>query len=114
MEFNMQYKKELIRDINELWPFYGVEIPRSMKCVDAVPSDEGIRSYRTGQDDQDYPFWDSVTFESDFLRVKFTARGRPLFTIKIEEMVFEEYPEIPSDFKQIQKELDFVRGICAL
>ena len=77
----MDYRKQLIKDMDDTWPFYGVSIPKTMKCEDGEISEAG-EEYYSGDESSEGCFWKTAEFYGKFVNVGFSAkekfRGGPI------------------------------------
>ena len=77
----MDYNRQLIKDIEDTWPFYGVSIPKTMKCEDGEISEAG-EEYYDGDSSSEGCFWESAEFFGRYVNVGFSAkekfRGGPI------------------------------------
>lgn len=109
----MDYRKQLIKDMDDTWPFYGVFNPKSMKCTDGEISDAGVEFY-DGEDNPEGVYWKSAEFIGDFILVNFDCkekfRGGPV-KIKLENIAFISHPRDMDDVKVLMEELQFVTEV---
>lgn len=105
----MNYSKELMKDIDALWPFYGTGIPKTVRCTDICASERGI-AYLSGDDDAiDAAYWSAAVFTGKYIDVKFFCSekfGR--ICISLGDMQVAKFPA-KNDI--LIEELDFVKQV---
>lgn len=109
----MDYRRQLIKDMEDTWPFYGVSIPKTMKCEDGEISEAGEEFY-DGDESSEGCFWKSAEFIGDFILVNFDCkekfRGGPV-KIKLSNLAFVSHPKDMDDVKVLMDELKFVTEV---
>ena len=109
----MDYRKQLIKHMDVMWPFYGVSIPKTMKCSDGEISDAGVEFY-DGDESSEGCFWESAEFIGDFILVNFDCkekfRGGPV-KIKLRNLSFVSHPRDMGDVKVLMDELQFITEV---
>lgn len=108
----MDYRRQLIKDMADTWPFYGVSIPKTMKCEDGEISEAG-EEYYGGDESSEGCFWESAEFYGKFVNVGFSAkekfRGGPL-KIGYDFLSIQD-PNNARDLKTLIDELAFVKEV---
>lgn len=109
----MDYRRQLIKDMADTWPFYGVSIPKTMECTDGEISEAGEEFYG-GDESSEGCFWESAEFIGDFILVNFDCkekfRGGPV-KIKLRNLSFVSHPRDMGDVKVLMDELQFVTEV---
>lgn len=109
----MDYNRQLIKDMDDMWPFYGVSIPKTMKCTDGEISEAGEEFY-DGDNSSEGCFWESAEFIGDFILVNFDCkekfRGGPV-KIKLRNLSFVSHPRDMDDVKILMDELQFITEV---
>jgi hypothetical protein len=108
----MDNRRQLIKDMEDTWPFYGVSIPKTMKCEDGEISEAGEEFY-DGDESSEGCFWETAEFYGKFVNVGFSAkekfRGGP---IKIGyDFLSIQDPNSTRDLKTLIDELTFVKEV---
>lgn len=108
----MDYNRQLIKDIKDTWPFYGVSIPKTMKCEDVDISEAGVEYY-DGNESSEGCFWESAEFYGKFVNVGFSAKeGFRGGSIKIGYYFLSiKDPNDARDIKTLIDELAFVEEV---
>lgn len=110
----MNVEKEMIKDIESVCPFYGVDIPETISCSGVEPSEAGYDYYENDNSSADGMFWDHASFEGEFISAGFTCKlSRRVmgYDIELDDFDITETPSSPKEFDVLIKELDFVKQV---
>lgn len=110
----MNVEKAMVKDIEEICPFYGVDFPKTISCSRVEPSKSGYNYYEDETSDADGMLWNYASFEGEFIYAGFTCKlSRHVmgYEIELDDFDITETPSSPKEFETLIKELDFVKQV---
>ena len=112
----MNVEKEMVKDIEEICPFYDVDFPKTISCSRVEPSKDGYNYYEDETSDADGMLWNYASFEGEFIYAGFTCKlSRRVmgYEIELDDFDITETPSSPKEFETLIKELDFVKQVLS-
>ena len=110
----MNVEKAMVKDIEEICPFYGVDLGGSRTITREEPSKSGYNYYEDETSDADGMLWNYASFEGEFIYAGFTCKlSRHVmgYEIELDDFDITETPSSPKEFDVLIKELDFVKQV---